>query len=216
MDENDTIAARQIDVYNKVADTYGVSSKAVLLDDPQTQYLRFSELTKFMDFNDENKVVLDIGCGNGELYKFINFQGFRGQYIGYDINEKLLNQARSRFPGINVQNKDVMREEIAQHFDYVVLSGLFNLNVGQSKAWIYEFLRKIFSLCNGIMAFNMISTYVTHSNERMFYLDPAEILTFCIQNISKRITLAHHNLPYNYTVTAFKNDSWNSVKEIIT
>lgn len=216
MDPSKVIAAHQIDIYNEAADKHGTSSKAVLWDDPQTQYLRFSELVKSLDFDDRRKTLLDIGCGNGELYKFLNFLGFRGRYVGYDINEKLLAQARNRFANIDVHNNDIMREEIPQRFDYVVLSGLFNVNVGQSTTWVHDFLKKMFALCEGVMVFNMISTHVTFREEAMFYMNPAEVLTFCIENLSKRTTLAHHNLPYNYTVTVFKDESWNSARELVS
>lgn len=215
MDQHNIMAARHIDIYNEVADKYGTSSKAVLWDDPQTQYLRFSELVKSLDFNDGKKTLLDVGCGNGELYKFLNFLGFRGRYVGYDINEKLLAQARSRFADVDVQHRDIMSEVIEQRFDYVVLSGLFNVSVGQSINWVHDFLKQMFASCDGIMVFNMISTHVTFRDEGMFYMDPAEMLSFCIETLSKRTTLAHHNLPYNYTVTVFKNESWNSVRELV-
>lgn len=216
MDQSNIIVAHQIDIYNEVADKYGTSSKAVLWDDPQTQYLRFSELVKSLDLDDCRKTLLDVGCGNGELYKFLNFMGYRGQYVGYDINEKLLAQARSHFVDINVHNKNIMSEEIGRRFDYVVLSGLFNVNTGQSTAWVHAFLKKMFALCESVMVFNMISTHVNYRDEGMFYMNPAEVLTFCIENLSKRTTLAHHNLPYNYTVTVFKNESWNSAREQVS
>lgn len=216
MDPSKAIAAHQIDIYNEAADKHGTSSKAVLMDDPQTQYFRFSQLVKSLDFDDRRKTLLDVGCGNGELYKFLNFLGFRGQYVGYDINEKLLAQARSRFANIDVHNRDIMSAEMGQRFDYVVLSGLFNVNVGQSTTWVHDFLKKMFALCEGVMIFNMISTHVTFREEAMFYMNPAEVLSFCIENLSKRTTLAHHNLPYNYTVTVFKDESWSSARELVS
>jgi SAM-dependent methyltransferase len=216
MDQSNIIASRQIDIYNEVADKYGASSKAVLLDDPQTQYFRFSELVKSLDLDDRRKTLLDVGCGNGELYKFLNFLGFRGQYVGYDINEKLLTQARSRFANIEVHNENIMSDEMKQRFDYVVLSGLFNVDVGQSTAWVHDFLKKMFELCDCVMVFNMISTRVTFRDEGTYYMDPAEVLTFCIENLSKRTTLSHHNLPYNFTVSVFRSESWESAKEQIS
>lgn len=216
MDQSNVIAAHQIDIYNDVADKHGISSKAVLWDDPQSQYFRFSELVKCLDLNDGNKTLLDVGCGNGELYKYLNFIGYRGRYAGFDINEKLLAQARTRFVDIEVYNRNIMSEETGQRFDYVVLSGLFNVNAGQSADWVYGFLKKMFALCEGVMAFNMISTHVTFRDEGTFYMNPAEVLSFCIENLSRRTTLAHHNLPYNYTVTVFRNESWKSVREHIS
>ncbi|MGZ4991976.1 MAG: class I SAM-dependent methyltransferase [Methylobacter sp.] len=216
MTENDSIKASQIEKYNAVAVKHGISSKSVLWEDPQTQYLRFYEITKHLDLNGGKKTLLDLGCGNGEFYKFLNFLGFRGCYTGYDINEMLLCQARERFQNISVQNVDIMSEEIDQYFDYVILSGLFNLNVGQTSDWVQSFLKKMYALSREVMVFNMISTHVTYRDERMFYMNPAEVLSFCISNLSKRTTLVHHNLPYNYTVAVFKDESWSSVKEAIS
>lgn len=215
MTENDGIKARQIEKYNAAAGQHGLSSKSVLWDDPQTQYLRFYEIAKHLDLNGDKKTLLDLGCGNGEFYKFLNFVGFRGSYMGYDINEMLLAQARKRFRNINVQNVDIIGEELSQRFDYVVLSGLFNVNVGQTLDWIQMFLKKMYALSEEIMVFNMISTHVSYRDDGMFYMNPAEMLSFCIENLSRRTTLAHHNLPYNYTVAVFKDESWDSVTEII-
>lgn len=211
---HEAIIKQSVEHYNSAAQKHGISSKAVLWDDPQTQYFRFTEIVKYFDLNCSSKTVLDIGCGNGELYKYLNFVGFRGRYVGYDINEKLLAQARSRFVGIDVHKKDILIEDIEQRFDYVVLSGLFNVNVGQTTEWVYRFLKKMFALCNEATVFNMISTHVTYRDEKMFYMNPVEVLSFCIENLSRRTTLAHHNLPYNYTVCVFKNELWNSVKEM--
>lgn len=215
MTSNDSINAMQIEKYNTAVIKYGISRKSVLWDDPQTQYLRFYELVKHLDLNDRRKTALDIGCGNGELYKFLNFLGYRGGYVGYDINEMLCNQARNRFQGIDVQCRDIMNEEVTKGFDYVVLSGLFNINVGQSSDWVQSFLKKMYALSNEVLVFNMISTHVTYRDEGMFYMDPAEVLSFCLGNLSKRTTLAHHNLPYNYTVTVYKDETWTSVREVV-
>jgi len=215
MTENDAIKARQIEKYNAAAGKHGLSSKSVLWDDPQTQYFRFYEIAKHLDLNGSKKTLLDLGCGNGEFYKFLNFLGFRGSYTGYDINEMLLAQARKRFQNISVQNVDIIDEEFDQRFDYVVLSGLFNVNVGQTPDWVHAFLKKMYALSGEVMVFNMISTHVSYRDDHMFYMNPAEMLSFCIENLSRRTTLVHHNLPYNYTVAVFKDESWDSVREIV-
>jgi hypothetical protein len=63
------------------------------------------------------------------------------------------------------------------------------------------------------MAFNAISTFVNYREEMMYYLDPIETARFCIEKLSRRVTLAHHNLPYNYTVFVFRSESWISVSK---
>lgn len=214
MKNHNEILASQIKAYDHAVDAFGVTSKAVMWDDPQTQYFRFAELIRCVDLNDDKKKLLDVGCGNGEFFKFLNLMGYRGTYTGYDINKKLLAQAEKRFASINVKNVNILSNEPSdKEFDYVTLSGVFNMNTGQTPAYVYEFLTRMFSMCNIAIAFNLISTHVTFRDERMFYLDPAETLAFCIANLSKRTSLYHGNLPYNYTVIVYKNESWSSVKE---
>jgi len=47
----------------------------------------------------ENKYILDLGCGNGRLNKFLRDENsqnlkFKGKYIGFDISKKLLEEAK--------------------------------------------------------------------------------------------------------------------------
>lgn len=209
MGDDAAIVRRAIALYDEAVDRHGVSSRSVLWDSRQTQYLRFHELIRNLDIQNARKSVLDVGCGNAELYRFLNFLGFRGRYTGYDINRKLLRQAKKRFGGrIEVFRKDILAQACRRRFDYVLMSGLFNANVGQDAAWVKRFLARMFSSCDEALSFNAISTHVNYRDGKMFYLDPEDTLRFCIERLSRRVTLAHHNLPYNYTITVFRDEGW--------
>jgi SAM-dependent methyltransferase len=204
--KNTEIKARMIKIYDRAVKKHGISSSSVLWDNPRRQYFRFFDLVEFLDINRRDLSLLDIGCGNCELWKFLNLRGFRGRYIGIDINSKLLDQAKRRFRDIEVYEKDILSDQINDQYDYVVMSGIFNVNVGQPKEWVYNFLKKAFSLCKEAMSFNMISSYVNYRDKSMYYIDPAVLASFCIQKLSKRIILSHYSLLYNSTVTVFKSE----------
>ncbi len=203
---NTLIKKQSNDIYNSALDQYADNSKSVLWGDQQKQYFRFCELIEFIDLNDKSKTLLDVGCGMADMYKFLSYHGYRGNYKGIDINQKLLSIASSKFENIDLANIDILEEKIPQKFDYVLMSGIFNLNMGQDMEWVKKFVSKMFELCNNHIAFNAITSYVNFKEESMFYIDPFELSKFCIENLSKRITLKHHNLPYNYTLVIFKDE----------
>ena len=79
--------------------------------------------------------------------------------------------------------------------------------------WVEAFIKRMFEMTKQKMVFNAISSHTSYRNNAMYYMDPAEMLTFCVNNLSKRTTIAHHNLPYNYTVAVFKDEIWEPIKE---
>ncbi len=197
-------------VYDQRGSRYPYSAKAVCWDDQQTQYFRFHEITKHLSMDTE-VTVLDVGCGNAEFYRFLNFCGFKGRYKGYDINQALLSQAKHRYPGIAVENVDILTQKVTERFDYVVVSGLFNLDYGQNQAWVEQMLDALFEICRKKLVFNAISTHVNFRQAEMFYLDPASILQFILKNLSRQCVLEHGALPYNYLVAINKTEDWQTI-----
>lgn len=161
----------------------------------------------------KKKSVLDVGCGNAELFKYLNLQGFRGDYTGYDINSSLLQQARHRFPGVHVFQHDINQQVVLSEFDYVLSSGVFNLDFGQSLEFIHDFITNMFSHARSCLAFNAISTHVNYRDQQMYYIDPSQILRFCLENLSKRVVLSHGLLPFNYTIAIYKETRWDPIVE---
>jgi len=199
--------------YDESSEQFPFTSSAVFWDDLQTQYLRFHEIVKHLSLASDSK-VLDIGCGNAELYKYLNFSGFRGQYKGVDINESLLVQAQTLYPNIDVQKIDILEQAMSGKFDYVVISGLFNLNYGQDMQWVEKMLSAMYRLASKKVIFNAISTYVNFKQEEMFYLDPLAIMDFSLKNLSSRISLEHGVLPYNYLMVIEKGENWKSINNL--
>jgi SAM-dependent methyltransferase len=212
---NNDISNRMITEYTTSAsDSNGDFSAAVRSNDRQRQYMRFGELVSGFDLNNDQATLLDIGCGNGELYLYLNFRGWRGAYTGIDITDALLTQARERFSAVKFEHRDIMSETgvgEGELYDYCCISGVFNVNVGQDFDWAAEFVKRSFAMCKAGLAFNAISTYTNWRDDDMFYISPEEMFGFCVKNLSPRVTLAHHNLPYNYTVHVYKNTDWRSI-----
>lgn len=210
MKNHSLIIEKSNEIYNRSSEKYGHSSSAVLWDDQQSQYIRFGQITKHINF-DDSTTILDVGCGNAELYKFLNFNGFKGKYTGFDINDSLLEQAKLQYKNIDCQNVDILNCNETNKYDYVVVSGLFNSNYGQDIKWFFNMLEALNKFSNKKIIFNAISNYVNFKDKSLFYIDPKEVLDFIIQNISSNVSIMHGELPYNFTCVIDKSQQWKSL-----
>jgi len=89
---------KQFEHKREVMRKYDITSKGYdeLYGDEQLDKYRLA----FKNINDVGKTVLDVGCGTGLLYSFINSkkQQFRsmGMYIGIDISYGMLEKAKPK------------------------------------------------------------------------------------------------------------------------
>lgn len=212
MDEkSDPVVARMIAIYGSRAAAPRAHAR-VMWDDPEKQNYRFCELLEFVDLSAEcSASILDVGCGNGELYRYLVERGFCGQYRGIDINDALLEEAKARFPQGSFAHVDAAPAEPS---DYVLMSGLFNANAGQDEQWVYDLLDRYFALCTKALLFNAISGYVSRRDSHLFYLPLKSVVDFVARHLSPVFEIRHGFLPFNYTVCVRKRPHWRSTSEI--
>jgi len=109
------------------------------------QLLRFKILSEIDDLT--NKSVLDVGCGLGEFYYFCKEKGVNfSEYVGIDINPKIVKQANDKFPELRIScldvleiPRDIMDDTLEKNrFDYIIASGLFNFECANwdERTWL--------------------------------------------------------------------------------
>ena len=112
--------------------------------------------------------------------------------------------ARSRYQGLELINADITHPSMSMQFDYVVMSGLFNLDAGQDPEWCQSFIASMYKMCRKATVFNAVSTHVNFTEEGMYYLNPAETLSYILQNLTSRVVLEHGVPQFNYTIVMYK------------
>ena len=147
--------------------------------------------------------VLDVGCGQGDLYGLLIARGFRGQYTGVDLSPELVASARERFPMANFVLSDVLEAELARH-DFVLASGLFDYRTSASPARLRVTLRRMFELARLGLAWNMFADAPT---ERLdLYHEPlADLLAFC-DELSPHLTLRRDYDPGHFTIYLYQRE----------
>ena len=123
-----------VDTYNKIAQEY---DKEFGNDYSDTPYV-----DKFLNYL-EGKKVLDIGCGVGNLTKYIMDKGFNVE--GIDLSKGMLNIAKQKYSDIKFYEMNMKEITLRKEYDGIMLAySLFHL----TKKEVIEVLPKYYDLLN--------------------------------------------------------------------
>jgi Methylase involved in ubiquinone/menaquinone biosynthesis len=198
-----------IKLYNDRYDNYGYSPKTLGWKKGK-QNIRFEILTSLYNF--ENKSVIDIGCGFGDLNISLREKILNYKYTGIDLTESLIKKAKEIYGDhhVNFQVGDFLEMEFDETFDYAIVSGMFNykLNEIDNYTYVERVMEKALELSRDGIAFDFLSDKVDYKNEIGFYYSPEKILSIAYK-FSKNIVLRSDYMPFEFSLFVFKDDSFS-------
>jgi SAM-dependent methyltransferase len=147
--------------------------------------------------------MLDVGCGFGDLYGYLKYKKIQLNYLGVDINEKLLDIAKQIYPQIKVEVKDIEQKKFTRKFDWILASGITSHSA--SYPYLRDVISKMFMICKKGMAMNFVSDKVDFRTKGLFYSSPEKIMSIAF-TLSNRVVLRHDYMPYEFTVYIYKNN----------
>ena len=197
------------DHYQSLFEEHGISEKAVQYTDKYSQYARFFFLTQFIQ---KGSSILDVGCGLGDLYSFLQANDFFGSYHGIDIVPEFIDHCNVQFSEHSKANFShiASNKDYPSGYDYLVLSGVFNNKREDNWEFLCSTLLKMFKACEVGITFNCMSSYVDYKDKQLFYCAPEDIFTFVKDELNGHPTLVHNyvlkkkGFPHDYTVTVLK------------
>ena len=76
----------------------------------------------------EGEHILDVGCGFGDLNKFLLAHTTNYSYLGIDLVDKFLLEGQKRYKkeSIVFQKGEFLETMFNNSFDYIIASGIFN------------------------------------------------------------------------------------------
>lgn len=193
--------------YDERCIEHGDSIVSVGWRDKASQSLRFEQLLKGIDVN--NKVILDIGCGLGDLVYFLEEKAIKNyRYIGLDISRELLNQAEKRFSDrsdISFFHGDLFEfiETNNIEIDIAISSGMLSYKTGSNQVYAKNVLEMTFSLIREAMSFNFLTDKADYTLEKNFHYDCIEVLNW-VKPLSHNFTLDHCYPLWEFTVQVHK------------
>ncbi|MCP5105523.1 MAG: class I SAM-dependent methyltransferase [bacterium] len=171
---------------------------------------RFEIMMELGDFN--KKSLLDVGCGIGGFYEFLLEKNFACAYTGVDINPKMIETAKEKYPRIsdNFFLFDILEKKMDRTFDYVFSVGPLNLKfgTGQNMDFTMRLIKEMHRLSLFGSALSMTSSFTRRPNDETFYYDPAAVLSetseFCTN-----VKIDHTYLPHDFTIFCYKKDLYD-------
>jgi len=197
-----------IEAYETAFRLHGDSPSSVLWPKGR-QEERFLALTRNIPF-DSGFSILDFGCGLSHLKKYIDARYQDVEYVGADSVPSFINTARNKYPRATF-NQVSSPEELGQSYDFVVASGVFNMlyvpNREQHASIVFKMLGQLFDRANIYLSVNFMSDAVDYQQDGAYHQNVLELIDFVISNLSRRIILDCSYMPYEYTLTIWKDQN---------
>jgi len=188
---------RLIRLYEDRYTKYGYDIKTVGWGSVESQRLRFKILCDIADLH--GLAVCDLGCGFGDVYLYLQERFGNVNYHGIDISEKLIAEARSKYPKASFEVRDILKESPPQKFDFVLCSGALNFKIEDNEVYIEKMLRCMMDMAKEGISVNFLSSYADYSIEKNFHYSPEKAFSLG-KEITRFVTLRHDYPLYEFTL----------------
>jgi SAM-dependent methyltransferase len=194
-------------LYTDSLKKHGAESQGVGWRDAQSHQLRFDKLAAVVDRTSKTFSVNDLGCGYGALLPYLRESGLNvGLFRGYDLSEEMLEEARRRIDGDNVEL--IQGAVLDAEADYSFASGIFNvrLTFGEDewRAHILETLANMHKHSRLGFSFNLLTSYVDWKEPHLYYGDPVFFFDYCKRSFSRYVSLLHDYPLWEWTMIVRK------------
>lgn len=148
--------------------------------------------------------LLDVGCGYGALADRIDELGLDLDYTGIDVVGEMVAEGRRRHPRRHFVHGDFLTAEGLGGFDYVVCNGILTQKLAATTLEMNDHARRLiaalFAACRRGIAFNVMTTHVNYQADNLYYRNPAELLAWCMSELTPRVRLDHAYPLWEYTL----------------
>ncbi len=164
--------AQNKEFYAKAIEEYGVSALGVHWNSKHSQYKRFEILTKFIKKEIGQSSIVDVGCGFGEYYKYLEINNKLPQkYLGIDCEINMVTTCKRRLPYQEFKVQNILTDNLIKA-DYYICSGALNiLSIDEA----YIFIEQCFKSSNKGFIFNFLKS------QSFNQLKLEEVIGFCEQ-----------------------------------
>ena len=200
------------DYYSSRVLEFGETPQGVDWNGEAGQVIRFEQLMKVVD-KERPFAIIDLGCGYGAMYEWMQGSFDEFSYKGIDISQDMISSALKLY-GRNNNFEVECSENLDAQADYLVASGIFNVKLGQPESeWKQYILDTLESMDRAVtkgFAFNCLTSYSDADKMRpdLHYANSLELFDFCKKNFSRNVALLHDYELYEFTILVRKSPQY--------
>lgn len=168
----------------------------------KSQTERYRILASITDFS--NKSVLEPGCGYCDFLNYIEplYEDFK--YTGIELFAEFLDDVsieRYNNPYYKFIRGDFSNLNL-NYYDIIVASGFLSYQV-LDKKYHYKMIKKMFSLCNEVLAFNFLDKNKFGQHPIILPHDKDKMIKFC-KELSSKVVIYDEYLEDDVTIALYK------------
>lgn len=192
--------------YNNMAAQFKEGWKACHWNSKESQEDNFTLLTQIAPF-EQNDRILDLGCGQGDLYGFIKKMGWKVIYEGIDFSNKMIDRAWNNHPQGRFACVDFLDDSFNYQYDWILASGSFNNKVDNNYMYLDKCLNKMYRLSKKGFGTILLSEYDPNKkSEYLFSYNPIKVMEICMKS-TYTINMNHTALPWGFVIFVY-NKEW--------
>jgi SAM-dependent methyltransferase len=182
---------------------HGATPRGVDWNGVESHELRHRQFLRLID--DPAASVLDLGCGFGDFLRFLRQAGHHGPFVGYDIAESMIEEAKrlhGEGPSLAWKVGAVPDETV----DFSIASGIFNVkgDVAQDEwsRYVEDTINVLARASRRGFAFNVLSLSSDPDRRRpdLYYADPVGMLRGCLERFGRSVAILQDYGLYEFTV----------------
>lgn len=195
--------------YERLLAEHADSAQACSWGSEEVALRNFAAVAQVFAHETQSFSVYEVGCGLGMFQDFLERNFPLAAYSGCDIVEGMVERARARRPDLGVEVRDILTAPPRRSYDYVVVSGLFNLRMHEEpEAWlgfVKSMLRAMYGFAGSGIAANFLTSYVEWKRVLGYYQNPGEIFDFVQTELSRFSEIRHSYYPWEFVLFSYRN-----------
>jgi len=194
--------------YSERAAQFGHGSAAI--GEPKDRQAFYYHFMLSADGFNPADSILDVGCGYGDLLRFLKQNGWSGRYCGLDINPGLISEGKRRDPDADLRLHDIQESEVGELFDWCFSCHVITSDTEKIAYLVHlqEMLESMWLHCRKGVLFNLLSPLADYTNPIHARPQLGDVLAITAK-LTNRFTLRHDYMPFEFTLQLYKQNQIN-------